>query len=905
MRNIKKMLDPHTVSLIGASDKEGSVGKTIMENLLSSRSPQSHQSSKERKIFPVNPNREKVFDLDCYSSMGEVPEKVDLAVIATPAKTVPGIVEECGEAGVEGAIIISSGFREVGQEGKELEEQIKVTRKRYGIRIIGPNCLGVIRPSVGLNASFLKADPRQGKIAFVSQSGAMGSAMLDWAIDRHIGFSMFASLGSMIDIDFGDLIDLLGDDYHTRSIIIYMEGVGNAKKFMSASRGFARNKPIVVLKAGRYSESSQAAVSHTGSMAGDDDVYRAAFRRTGVVRVNEIADLFNAAEVLDSKHIPKGPNLAIITNAGGPGILATDTLIELGGQLAKLSDKTLSKIDSILPPHWSKRNPVDVLGDAGVDRYVKAVNACLEDRNVNGIMAIYTPQGAASPEELAKALADIAIKTRRPVITVLMGGEDVQKASKIISQHNLPVFEKPEEAVKAYQYMYKYSRNLELLYETPEELPVDQVPPKNNLRALIKRIVKEGRDVLTLEESQKFLIAYGIPVVDSQVAKGAEDAVRKAKNMGFPVVLKVLSNQITHKSDVGGITLGIGSEEGLREEYSNMVNNIEQKLPDARIDGMVLQKMLSNIDYEIILGSKKDNDFGSVILFGSGGVGTEVFKDYTVGIPPLNQTLARRLMEETKVYRFMTGNRGAEVDMRQLEKVVVNFSNLIVDFPEIAEMDINPVAISNGKPFALDARIVIDKEALSYMEQHQECLHQHHYPHMVITPYPARYISPWRLLDGTEVLLRPIRPEDEPLEYEMLTTLSEESLRGRFFQVIRNIDHQMLTRFTNIDYDREMAMVAEVKEGQKRRIIGIGRLIIESDFEKGEFAVVVHDDYQGRGLGYKLVDLLIGIGQEKGLVKIYGTVLKDNYRMLKMCEGLGFDIKDYTEDSKWVELPLK
>lgn len=580
------MLNPRTISLIGASDREGSVGKTIMENLLSSKSTgssqssysphssQSSQSSQERKIFPVNPNREKVFDLDCYPNIREVPEKVDLAVIATPAKTVPGIIEECGEAGVEGAIIISSGFREVGEEGKELEEQIKAIRKKYGIRIIGPNCLGVIRPSIGLNASFLKADPQPGKIAFVSQSGAMGSAMLDWAIDRHIGFSMFASLGSMVDIDFGDLIGLLGDDYHTKSIMLYMEGVGNAKKFMSAARGFARNKPIVVLKAGRYSESSQAAVSHTGSMVGDDDVYRAAFRRTGVVRVNEIADLFNAAEVLDSKHIPKGPNLCIITNVGGPGILATDTLIELGGQLAKLSDETLKRIDPLLPPHWSKRNPVDVLGDAGVDRYVEAVKACLDDKNVHGIMAIYTPQGAASPEEVAKAIADIAVNTRRPVITVLMGGEDVRKASKIISQNNLPVFERPEEAVKAYQYMYKYSRNLELLYETPEELPVDQVPPKNNLRALIRRIVKEGRDVLTLEESNKFLIAYGIPVVDSRVAKDVDDAVRKANNMGYPVALKVLSPQITHKSDVGGIELGIGSEENLREKYNRMVSNI-------------------------------------------------------------------------------------------------------------------------------------------------------------------------------------------------------------------------------------------------------------------------------------------------------------------------------------------
>ncbi|MFP4559078.1 MAG: GNAT family N-acetyltransferase [Archaeoglobaceae archaeon] len=894
MRSIKKMLDPQTVSLIGASDREGSVGRTVLENLL---------TSEERKVFPVNPNRENVLELDCYPSISEVPEKVDLAVIATPAKTVPGIVEECGEAGVEGAIIISSGFREVGEEGKRLEGQIETIRKEHGIRIIGPNCLGVIRPSVNLNASFLKADPQPGRIAFVSQSGALGSAMLDWAIDRHIGFSMFASLGSMIDVDFGDLIDLLGDDYRTRSIMLYMEGVGNAKKFMSASRGFARNKPIIVLKAGRYSESSQAAVSHTGSMAGDDDVYRAAFRRTGVVRVNEIADLFNAAEVLDSKHIPKGPNLAIITNAGGPGILATDILIELGGQLAKLSDDTLKKIDSFLPSHWSKRNPVDVLGDAEIDRFIKSINACLEDKEVHGIVVIYTPQGATDPEELARAIADIAVNTREPIITVFMGGEDVQKATKMISQQNLPVFERPEEAVKAYQYMYKYSRNLKLLYETPEEVPVDQIPPKNNLRALIRRVVKEGRNVLTLEESKKFLIAYGIPTTSSEVTKDVEDAVRKAKSMGFPVALKVLSPHITHKSDVGGIALGVVSEERLREEYELMTNKVKERAPQAKIEGVILQKMLQNIDYEIILGSKKDKDFGSVILFGSGGVGAEVFRDFTVGIPPLNQTLSRRLMEETKIYKFMSGQRGAEIDLRKLEQVLISFSNLIVDFPEIAEMDINPIAISNGQPYALDSRIIIDEEALSYVEQHPEW--SHHYPHMVITPYPTRYISPWRLLDGTEVLLRPIRPEDEPLEYEMLTTLSEDSLRGRFFQVIRNIDHEMLTRFTNIDYDREIAMVAEIKEGQKKRIIGIGRLIIESDFEKGEFAVVVHDDYQGRGLGYKLVDFLIGIAQEKGLEKIYGTVLKDNTRMLKMCEELGFDIKDYTEDSKLVEFSLK
>ncbi len=885
---IKKMLNPTTVALIGATERDGSVGKTVMENLLLTR---------DIKVFPVNPNRKSVLGIECYPAIINISEEIDLAIIVTPAQRVPDIVMECGKTGVKGIIIVSAGFREIGEEGRELEHRISEIRKQYGMRIIGPNCLGIIRPSIGLNASFLKASPKPGEIAFISQSGALGSAILDWAISSHIGFSMFASIGTMSDVNFSDLIDFLGNDPYTKSIMIYMETIGDARKFMSAARGFARNKPIIVVKPGKFAESAKATLSHTGSMAGDDQIYDAAFKRVGVIRVKDVADLFDVAEVLSSKNLPKNPRLAIITNAGGPGVMATDVLIALGGKLAKLSDKTLNELDTQLPPYWSKSNPIDVLGDSDNERYLNTINVCLNDLEIDGILVIYTPQGAVKLNELAKDIAVLAKKAWKPILTALIGGDDIQKARKIFLQNLIPTYETPEDAVRTYLYMYKYVRNLELLYETPAELPVDQSPPKQNLKALIRRVVREGRTVLTENESKKFLINYGISVTKPHIAKNIDEAISIANKIGYPVVLKIISNDITHKSDIGGVVTGINRDESIREEYEGIIKRVKKNVPQAKIDGVAVQKMIKNIDYEIILGAKKDKDFGSVILFGMGGIGTEIFKDFSIGLPPLNQTLAKRLMEETKVYEMLKGYRGKPpADIRQLEQTIVSFSNLIVDFPEIAEMDINPIAISNGKSCALDARIVIDKDAL---------MHETQYPHLVITPYPGRYIIPWKMLGGTEVLLRPIRPEDEPLEHEMLTSLSEESLRGRFFQVIKNIDHPILTRFCNIDYDREIAIVAELKEKEKRRIIGIGRLIMESDFKDGEFAIVVHDHYQHRGLGHKLVDMIIGIAQEKGLEKIYGTVLTDNKKMLIFCEELGFTIRQLPDGISAVELLLK
>ena len=889
------MFDPETVALIGATEREGSVGRAIMENLLMGKG--------KREIFPVNPNRKTVLGLKCYPSIKDVPKHVDLAIIAVPAKIVPKVVEECGEAGVDGVVIISAGFREVGEEGRKLEQEIEKIREKYGLRILGPNCFGFIRPHIKLNATFLKKMPEPGQIAFISQSGALGSAILDWAVSSHIGFSMFISLGSMLDIDFGDLIDYLGEDPNTRSILIYMEGIEDikrARKFMSAARGFARTKPILILKPGKYEAGAKAAKSHTGSMVGSFEVYDAAFKRIGAVRVDEIEDLFNCASVLDSRYLPSGPRLAIVTNAGGPGVIAADSVVDYGGELAKLSRETMEVLNSVLPAHWSKGNPIDVIGDADVKRYIEAIKACLNDPNVDGVIVIYTPQGAARPKELAEAVVNLALKRVKPVLAVWMGGgPEIEEARTIFYQNNVPCYDTPEKAIKTYMYMYRYKRNLELLYETPRELSVDLAPPKYHLKVMIRRALEEKRDVLMADEAERFMKVYGIPVPEGGLARSVGEAMIIASKIGYPVVLKIVSPDILHKVDVGGVITGINNENQLREAFNKLLDNVKNNAPNARIEGVYVQKMVTRADYELILGSKKDPIFGSVILFGSGGVGVELFKDYSIGLPPLNQVLARRLMEETRIYRMLkNGFRNKPpADLPKLEEVLVRFSNMIIDFPEIKEVDINPLIVSGDQVYAVDVRIILDLEVAGKEVEP--------YSNLVIMPYPTKYITPYTLRDGTQVLLRPIRPEDEPIEAELIENLSEESKRFRFFYVIKDITHDMLVRFCNIDYDREMAIIAEYTDSSgKRRNVGVGRLIMDPWRRRGEFAVVVADDFQGKGLGTKLVDMLIQIADEKGLETIYGIVMPENTRMIELCRKMGFDIR-YTPEEVIVELNLR
>ncbi len=812
MSHIQVMFDPKTIALIGATEKEGALGRTILENLL---------RSKERRIFPVNPHTSKVLNVESYPNIAGVPEHVNLAVIATPARSVSVVVEECGQAGVEGVLIISAGFKEIGEEGKQLESEIDRIRKKYGMRILGPNCLGFVRPTLGLNATFLRCEPPPGNIAFISQSGALGGAILDWAISAGIGFSMFASLGSMIDVDFGDMIDFLGEDGATRSILIYMEGVGNARKFMSAARGFARRKPIIILKPGRFAESARAAHSHTGAMAGDDAVYEAAFRRAGVVRVGEIAELFDAAKVLDSKRLPAGPRLAIVTSAGGPGVMATDALIHLGGELAELSEESMEQLNAFLPSYWSKANPVDVLGDATVDRFTKAVTLCLSDPMVDGVLVIYVPMDSAPSTQVAQAVADIAKNAWKPIIATWMGAEDVEEGRRLFVANSIPTYDTPEEAVRTYVNMCRHKRRLDQLYETPEELPAHKAPSKDHLKELLKMALKEGRTLLNEEESKDFLVTYGIPVTPAQLAQDPEAAVN------------------------------------------------------------IAEKMVTTVDYELILGAKKDRDFGSVILFGMGGTNAEFIKDFSIGLPPLNQTLAKMLMQDTKVYKMLQGFRGKPAaDFERLEEILVNFSNLIVDFPEIAEININPLAVSNGNASALGARIIIDKN--------YDSTGRSPYPHLIITPYPTKYTTPWQLSDGTEVLLRAIRPEDEPAEHEMLSSLSKETLRTRFFSTIKDVSHEWLILFCNIDYDRHMAIVAEVQENGKQKMIGVARLIMNQDLTSGELAVLVQDRFQGKRLGTKFVEMLIEIARERGLEEVRADVLTENVSMLKVFRRLGF-----------------
>jgi len=892
MDNLRRMFDPGTIALIGASDKEGSPGKAILNNLLACR---------ERKIFLVNPGRASIGDRSCYQNVAEIPEHIDLAVVATPAPTVPGVVEDCGRAGVDGMIIISAGFREVGEEGRKLEAEILRIKKQYPLRILGPNCLGIIRPHAGLCAARLSGAPEPGKIAFLTQSNAFGKILFDWGVSAHISFSMLASLGSAIDVDFGDMIDFLGTDPHTRSIMIYMEDdIGHLRKFIGAARGFARNKPIVLLKPARLGEDAPGPggrISHTDILAGPEDIFDAVLRRVGVVRVKETQDIYNTANVLFSRNLPRGPRLAIVTNAAGAGLLAASRLAKSGGILADLSPETMEAVAAILPSYGKRGNPIDLLRTANTGSYEKAIRLCLADGNVDGVLVIFGLQGVAGDEELAATVVELTRNAAKPVLAAWLGREEVRRGRELLLRSGVPTYETPEEAARTYVYMYNYERNLQLLHETPAELPVNEAPPKNHLKSIIRRVLREGNHVLTEEDAKKFLTNYGIPFVATHIAASPEEAVAYARDIGYPVVLKIASPDIIFRQDVGGVATGINSDEALRNAYARLRERVAKFQPQAAIRGVVVQKMIEVIDYELILGAKKDKRYGAVMLFGMGGIGVEIFRDFSIALPPLNQSLARRLMEETKVYTMLRGYRGkAPADLAQLEQIIVSFSNLIVDFPEILSMDMNPVAVSNGQAQALDVRIILDREKIDNTTP---------YPHLLVTPYPTRYVVRWQLTDGRDVVLRPIRPEDEPLEHEMFTSLSEETLRERFYQTIKTITHEMHVRFCNIDYDREMVIVAEIRENGGRRLIGMGGFNIEADFKKCEFSVLVHDDFQGQGLAYKLLDILIGIADEKGLEEFYGYIQPSNRKMVKLCEKLGMIPEKSPDDLTRVSLRLR
>jgi acetyltransferase len=898
------ILAPKSVAVIGATDKTGSVGRTLLWNLI--RNPFGGT------VFPVNPNRSSILGIKAYPSLAAVPDPVDLAVIVTPASTVPDLVGECVEAGVKGAIIISAGFKETGAAGADLERQIMEQARRGRMRIIGPNCLGVMNPLTGLNATFAGAMARPGNVGFISQSGALCTAVLDWSLQEHVGFSFFGSIGSMLDVGWGDLIYYLGDDPHTQSIVIYMETIGDARSFMSAAREVALTKPIIVIKPGRTQGAAQAAASHTGSLTGSDEVLDVAFRRCGVLRVNTIAEMFYMAEVLAKQPRPKGPRLTILTNAGGPGVIATDALLADGGELAHLSDATVAALNLLLPPHWSHGNPIDILGDADPERYAKVLDVAAKDPNSDGLLVILTPQAMTDPTQTAERLKAYAQIPGKPVLASWMGGQDVSAGEAILNRARpgVPTFRYPDTAAQVFNYMWRYTYGLRALYETPLlSAGGEAVAGRAQAEKIVAQARQAGRTLLTEVESKQLLGAYGIPTVETHLAMGEAEAVRLADEIGYPAVLKLYSETITHKTDVGGVQLNLRDAEAVRGAYRAIEAAVRDRAGAehpcshecGHFQGVTVQPMIKLEGYELILGSSIDAQFGPVLLFGTGGQLVEVYKDRALGLPPLNTTLARRMMQRTRVYEALKGVRGRPpVNLEALEELLVRFSQLVIEQRWIREIDINPLLARPDRLIALDARVVLHGAEMTEAQL----------PKLAIRPYPAQYAQPWKTRKGLPLLIRPIRPEDEPLMVKFHGTLSDRSVYLRYLhplQLTQRVAHERLSRLCFIDYDREMALVAEHEnpETKEPEILGIGRLSRLHGMLEAEYAILISDQFQGHGLGTELLQRLIQVGRDEGLRRIIAYISPENDPMQNISKRLGFRLyHDWEEGLVKVELDL-
>lgn len=880
--NLDRIFQPRRVAVIGASDNPAGVGYPVLKNLLG--------SGFSGVIYPVNPRREAVLGVPAYPNVASLPHSPDLAIICTPAPTVPGLLRECGEAGIEGVVILSAGFRETGAEGRALEEQLRAEARRFpGMRIIGPNCLGVIVPPLGLNASFAAATPAAGHVAFLSQSGALGTAVLDWALEAEVGFSAFVSLGNMVETGFGDLIDYFGQDPHTRAIILYVESVTQARQFMSAARAFSRTKPIVAYKAGRFAESAQAAISHTGAMVGEDAVYDAAFQRAGIERVFEFEELFDCAELLARGRFPHGGRLAIVTNAGGPGIMATDALMACGGSLAKLSDATIRQLDAVLPAAWPQANPVDILGDAPAERFGAATRLVLADDGADALLVILSPQAMTNPTAAARAVAEAAAESRKPVLAAWLGGRSVREGVRLLNHAGVATYTTPEQAVRAFMHLVSYARNQEALYEAPHELPASLDVDRESLQRLLKE-ASAGGEVVAEAPSKSLLQAYGIPVVEALPAATEAEAVERAQQVGYPVVLKVRSPQITHKTDVGGVLLNLRTEAEVRAAFRCIEASARTARPEATLEGVTVQRMVAaDGGIELILGSRKDPAFGSVIMVGLGGVTAELLRDRVLGLPPLNERLARRMLESLRCWPLLQGYRGRPgADLERLTEVLVRFSYLIANHPEIGELDVNPLLVTAKEVVALDARVVLDLDAL-----HNPAAP---YSHLAIRPVPEEWRREVRLSDGTPVLLRAIRPEDEPLWQEMLAACSPESIHARFQSALRGSNHEIACRYCFIDYDREMALVAEVETAGVRCLAGVGRLAAAPDRLTAELVVLVADPWQGRGLGEQLTDSCLEIAAAWKMGAVTAETTPENVRMVAILQRRGFELTSSLEE---------
>jgi len=872
---------PRTVAVLGAAESADSIGRTVLWNLVTNPFGGT--------VFPVNPECSSVLGIKAYPSIAAVPERVDLAVLATAPETVPELISECVDSGVRGAIILTAGFKEIGPAGVQLEEQILLNARRGTMRIIGPNCLGVMSPLTGLNATFAVGMARAGNVAFISQSGALCSAVLDWSLREMVGFSCFISTGSMVDVGWGDLINYLGNDQKTRSILIYMESIGDARSFLSAAREVALTKPIIVIKAGRTEAAVKAAATHTGSLTESDEVLDAVFRRVGMLRVHNISDLFDMAEVLAKQPRPKGPRLAIITNAGGPGVLATDALSGSGGEIAILSEDSIDRLDKLLPRHWSHSNPVDILGDASPERYVSSVEIAAKDPNNDGVLVILTPQANTDSTRTAEQLKPLARLDGKPILASWMGGANVATGKTILDRNNIPTFSYPDRAVRAFNYMWRYTYNLRGLYETPI-LPqsLDAVRDRALAEDLIQNARSSGWTLLNELESKKILETYAIPTVETQMAYEEEEAVAASEKIGYPVVLKLASNIIAHKNQAVGVQLNLADVKAVREAYRKIRLTVDENFGPEHFQGVTVQPMIRYDGFDLIIGSSIDPQFGPVLMFGSGGRLIDFHKDRALALPPLNTTLARRVMEQTDIYSALK-SRG-NIDQNALEQILVLFSHLVVEQRWIKEIDINPLLVSSEGILALDARIIV----------HGSEVKPESIPQLAIRPYPTRYVKPFKMSDGTPVTIRPIRPEDEPLMVKFHETLSERSVYFRYFHAIglnQRIAHERLTRICFIDYEREMALVVLKQDPQtaNQEILAVGRLSKLHGTRDAEFGILVSDLWHRHGLGNELLNRLVETGREEKIARIFGDILPENRDMLKVCERLGFQ-HHYSEE---------
>ena len=876
---LSPLFQPASVAIIGASNDAGTVGAVLAANMAAGYTG---------ALYAVNPKHRNVQGLDCYPAVGKIPQRIDLAVIATPAHTVPGVIEQCGEAGVHAAVVITAGFSEIGPAGARLERALLENARRYRLRVIGPNCLGLMRPDIGLNATFARGGAQKGSIGLISQSGAVCTAMLDWARSHDVGFSSVVSLGGSTDVDFGEIIDFLVNDPKTEHILLYIEGVRNARRFVSAMRAAARVKPVILMKVGRHPAGSRAAMSHTGSIVGADDVFDAVVRRAGAVRVSTIGQIFATAQAFASHLWPRGDRLAVVTNGGGPGVMAADRAADLGIPLAELSPRTIDSLKDALPANWSHSNPIDLIGDADAARYAAATKACLADDNVDGLLVMLTPQAMTDPAAAAAAVIESVRGNSKPVLSCWMGEEQVIPARQLLQAARIPVFRNPEGAVELFAHVATFYRNQRMLIRTPGPLSHQEPPDVEGAHAIIDSALAEHREVLNEMESKALLAAFQIPIAKTMVAHSPTEALLLAQELGYPVAMKIDSRDITHKTDAGGVRLNLGNAQSVRAAYQEILEAVGKARPSAQVSGVAVEPMVVRPNgRELMIGVIRDPVFGPAITFGTGGTAVEVHRDRAVALPPLDTFLVADLIRSTRVSKLLGAFRHLPpVDLAALENVLLRVSEMVCELPWLVEMDINPLIVDEHGAIAVDARIVVRRGAPGRTR----------YDHMAIHPYPVKFVRTLQLPDGRTVTLRPIRPEDATIEQEFVKGLSDESRYFRFMNTLRELTPMMLVRFTQIDYDREMAFIAVIEEDGQEVEIGVVRYITNPDGETCEFALVVADLWHRQGLGRRMMELLVEVARVRGLKAMLGHILANNTRMLALCTDLGFVISEDPEE---------